>query len=164
MRRLFSWAFDKEKERDLDILRKAQPFKGLSRKLLGKLLIDLIPKDYTAEETIFSEGDKGKALYVVMKGSVKIIKKTGPGEKVLSRLGPGSYFGELALINNSHRFATAVSEENTEVLIMYKAYFDDLIKGNSAISSQILLNLLESLSNYICSNQVNEQSHMNTQK
>ena len=162
MRRLFGWAFDKEKERDLDILKKAQPFKGLSRKLLGKLLIDLIPKDYTAGETIFSEGDTGKALYVVMQGSVKIIKMTGQSEKILSTLGPGSYFGELAIINNSHRFASAVAEENTEVLIMYKAYFDDLIKGNSAISSRILLNLLESLSNYICINQVNEQSRSDT--
>ena len=162
MKKLFSWAFDKEKEQELDILKKANLFKGLSKKLLRKLIIDLIPKDYRSGESIFSEGDSGKALYIVMKGSVKIIRHTASGEKTLAKLGSGSYFGELALISNSQRFATAVADENTKVLIMYKAYFDDLIKGHSAISSQILLNLLESLSNYISSNQINEQSQMNT--
>jgi CRP-like cAMP-binding protein len=153
MKRFFQWAVDTEKENELAILKNVPLFNGLNKTQLRKLLIDLFEKDYTAGETVFSEGDIGKALYIVMGGSVKIVKNTPAGDKVLAALNPGSYFGELALIKESPRFAAAVAEENTRLLIMYKSYFDNLIKGNSVISSCVLLNLVESLSGYICINQ-----------
>lgn len=84
-----------------------------------------------------------------MSGSVNIVKKCDSGDKLLAPLSPGSYFGELALISESPRFAAALAEEKTRLLIMYKSYFDNLIKGNSRISSRVLLNLAESLSHYI---------------
>jgi CRP-like cAMP-binding protein len=141
-----------EKEHDLKILKEVLLFKGLKNSLLRKLLTDLFEKEYKAGEIIFSEGDTGKALYIVMAGSVKIIKHANPGELLLARLGPGSYFGELALIKESPRYAAAIAEEKTKLLIMYKSYFDSLIKGSSAISSCILMNLVEALSIYISSN------------
>ncbi len=153
MRRLFKWAFDTDKEHNLDTLKRVSLLNGLNKNLLRKLLIDLFEKDYASGEIVFSEGDKGKALYIVMDGSVKIVKKTSAGDKLLAALGPGSYFGELALIRESPRFATAIVEENAKLLIMYKSYFDNLLKANSAISSRVLINLVESLSGYICINQ-----------
>ena len=149
LQKIFGWAFDTESNKDLDILSKVSLFKGLNKPLLRKLLIDLFEKEYGAGEIIFSEGDSGKALYIVMSGSVHIVKKTGSENKVLALLGPGSYFGELALISESPRFASAISEEKTNLLIMYKSYFDNLIKGNSRISSRVLLNLAKSLTDYI---------------
>jgi len=149
LHRLFKWAFDTDNKNDLDVIAKVRLFKGLNNALLRKLLIDLFEKEYDAGEIIFSEDDSGKALYIVMSGSVNIVKKVEPGYKVLASLGPGSYFGELALISEAPRFASAIAEEKTNLLIMYKSYFDNLIKGNSRISSRVLLNLAESLSEYI---------------
>ena len=150
---LFGWALDKENNDDLSTIGKVRLFHRLNKTLLRKLLIDLFEKEYYAGEIIFSEGDSGKALYIVMSGSVTIVKKCDSGEKLLASLSPGSYFGELALISESPRYATAISEEKTRLLIMYKSYFDNLIKGNSRISSRVLLNLAESLSQYIyCGN------------
>ena len=156
LQRILGWAFDSENKASLDILSDVPLFKGLNRNLLRKLLAELFEKEYHAGEIIFSEGDKGKALYVVMSGVVNIVKKDGPGDKVLASLGPGSYFGELALINESPRFAAAVAVEETYLLIMYKSYFDNLIKGNSRISSRVLLNLAECLSGYISSRNVKD--------
>lgn len=150
MRRFFNWALDSEKEHSVSVLREVLLFKGLNKKLSRKLLIDLIEKEYKPGEIIFSEGDSGKALYVILSGSVRIVKKINSGQKILANLGPGSYFGELALINQLPRFASAVADAESNLLIMYKSYFDNLIKGNSAISSQVLFNLAESLSYYIC--------------
>jgi len=151
IQRIFGWAFDTQNKGNLEKLGEVRLFKGLSKALLRKLLIDLFEKEYDAGEIIFSEGDSGKALYIVMSGTVNIVKKDGSEDKVLAPLGPGSYFGELALISESPRFATAVAVEKTNLLIMYKSYFDHLIKGNSRISSRVLLNLAECLSGYICS-------------
>ena len=149
LKRYFSWALDKTRESRLQTLSDGPLFKGISKKLLRKLLIDLIEKKYTAGDIIFHEGESGKAVYVVLEGSVKIIKKSNSESKTLAVLGPGSHFGELSLIGQCSRFATAVAEKDSLLLIMYKSYFDDLIRGNSAISSRILLNLAEILSKYI---------------
>lgn len=148
---LFGWALDNENNNDLAIISEVRLFKGLSKTLLRKLLIELFEKEYAGGDIIFSEGDSGKALYILMSGSVNILKKCDTGDKLLAPLAPGSYFGELALISESPRFATAVAVEKTRLLIMYKSYFDNLITGNSGISSRILLNLAESLSQYIYS-------------
>ncbi len=149
VRKYFSWAFDTSKEPYLRILGEVPLFKGMGKKLLRRLLIDLAEKKYVAGDIIFHEGDSGKALYVVLQGSVRIIRKANSENRTLALLGPGSHFGELALINQCSRFASAVAEEDSILLIMYKSYFDDLIRGNSAICSRILLNLAEILSNYI---------------
>jgi len=140
---------DTTRESHLRTLSDVPLFTGMGKKLLRKLLIDLIEKKYTAGDIIFHEGESGKAVYVVLDGSVKIIKKSNSESKTLAVLGPGSHFGELSLIGQCSRFATAVAEKDSILLIMYKSYFDDLIRGNSAISSRILLNLAEILSNYI---------------
>jgi CRP-like cAMP-binding protein len=149
VRKYFTWALDTTRESHLRTLSDVPLFAGMGKKLLRKLLIDLIEKKYTAGDIIFHEGESGKAVYVVLEGSVKIIKKLNSENKTLAVLGPGSHFGELALIGQCSRFATAVAEKDSLLLIMYKSYFDDLIRGNSAISSRILLNLAEILSNYI---------------
>jgi len=154
VRRYFTWALDTTRESHLQILSDGPLFKGMNKNLLRKLLIDLIEKKYSAGDIIFHEGDSGKAVYVVLQGSVKIIKESNLESKTLSVLGPGSHFGELALIGRTSRFATAVAEKDSLLLIMYKSYFDDLIRSNSTTSSKILLNLAEILSDYIHRNQL----------
>ena len=149
VRRYFTWALDNNKEASLRMLGAVPLFKGMGKNLLRKLLADLIEKRYAAGDVIFHEGDNGKAVYVVLEGAVRIFKGSHSGDKTLALLGPGTHFGELAIINQCSRFATAVAEKDSLLLIMYKSYFDDLIRGNSVISAKILLNLVEILSQYI---------------
>ena len=149
VRRYFTWALDATRESYLRILSDSPLFKGMDKKLLRKLLIDLIEKKYSAGDIIFHEGESGKAVYVVLEGSVKILKESNPENKTLTVLGPSAHFGELALIGHTTRFACAVSENDSILLIMYTSYFDDLIRCTSATSSQIILNLAEIMSEYI---------------
>lgn len=152
MKKLFRWAFDQEKDHRLSILQRVSLFKGLRRNLLMKLLVDLVEKEYQEGEVIFAEGDPGKALYIILDGSVLISKRCGDGDKVLASLSAGSFFGELALIDNMPRFASAAATEKTSLLIMYKSYFDDLIRSNNTMSSRLLLNIIELLTVYIRKN------------
>ncbi len=149
VRKYFTWALDMTREAHLRTLSDAPLFRGLPRRLLRKLLIDLVEKKYRGGDVVFHEGDDGKALYIVLEGSVKVVKKIGPEDRTLAVLGPGSNFGELALIGHCCRFATAIAEKDSLLLIMYKSYLDELIRGNSAISSRVLLNLAGTLSDYI---------------
>ena len=153
VRRYFTWALDTTRESYLQTLSKAPLFKGMGKTLLRKLLIDLVEKKYVAGDIIFHEGEIGKAVYFVLEGSVKIIKRSDSENKTLHVLEPGSHFGELSLIGHTARFATAAAEKDSLLLIMYKSYFDDLIRNNNAISTRILLNIAEGLSNYINRNE-----------
>ncbi len=149
VKKYLGWALDTTRESHLRTLNEVALFRGMGRKLLRKLLVDLVEKRYAAGDVVFHEGETGKVLYVVLEGSVRITKRSNAEERTLAVLGPGCHFGELALINQCARFATAVAEKESLLLIMYKSYFDDLTRVNSAISLRILHNLAEILSSYI---------------
>ncbi|NJD55948.1 MAG: cyclic nucleotide-binding domain-containing protein [Nitrospirae bacterium] len=152
MKKLFLWAFDREKDHRLSILQRVNLFKGLRRNFLMKLLVDLVEKEYQQGDVIFTEGEPGKALYIILDGSVSIVKKCGSEDKVLATLSMGSFFGELAIIDQMPRFASAIALEKTNLLIMYKSYFDDLIRSSNTMSAHLLLNIVELLSAYIRKN------------
>ena len=149
MRSFFRWAFDDERERRLSVLAQVPLFKGLGRRFLGKMLTDLVLKEDEEREVVFSEGDLGMAVYIVIEGSVTISKKSCAGEKVLARIGPGSHFGELALIDHGPRFASAAAGERALLLIMYRSYFDSLLQSNHVLSSRIQHNLLSLITRYV---------------
>jgi signal transduction histidine kinase len=74
---------------------------------------------FAAGAEVFKEGDAGDALYVVKSGQVQISAVIGSGERqVLSRVPPGEMFGELAIIDNQPRSATAMAEVETTVYMV----------------------------------------------
>ena len=143
------WTVDPEQLRRLQLLEKVPLFAGLSRRQLGKLLVKLFEKEYEAGETIFLEGEPGKALFIVLDGRVSICRAGPEGEHRLATLAPGAYFGELALIDDLPRSATARADEHSALLILYKSHFDDLIEGHSTIAIRVMGNLLKALAGYV---------------
>ncbi len=142
------WTIDPEQLRRLDLLEKVPLFAGLSRRQLGKLLVKLFEKEYGAGDTIFLEGEPGKALFIVLDGRVSICRAGLGGEHRLATLAPGAYFGELALIDDLPRSATARADEPSALLILYKSHFDDLIEGHTTIAIRVMGNLLKALAGY----------------
>ncbi len=143
------WATDAEQLRRLHLFGNVPLFSGLNRHQLGKLLVKFFEKRYPAGETIFREGDPGKALFVVLEGKVSIVRTADGAEKLLAVLAPGAYFGELALIDDQPRFAGARADEDTVLLILYKSHFDDLIEGQKALAIHVMENLLKTLAGYV---------------
>jgi CRP/FNR family transcriptional regulator, cyclic AMP receptor protein len=150
---------DREQLRRLDLLEHVPLFAGLSHRQLGKLLARFYEKAYAAGETIFVEGDAGKALFIVFKGRVSIWRATHAGQETLAILDPGGYFGELALIDDQPRFATARTEEPSLLLVLYKTDFDHLIQGHSRIATQVMSNLLKTLAAYVRKAQSPQSNH-----
>ncbi len=73
-------------------------------------------------QVIFSAGDAGDGFYVVESGSVRISAGPGPHEpRVLATIGPGDFFGEMAVIDASPRSATATAETTTTALFLDRA-------------------------------------------
>jgi CRP/FNR family cyclic AMP-dependent transcriptional regulator len=133
----------------LNILEKVPLFAGLSGRQLGKLLVKFFEKEYAPGEIIFNEGEPGKALFIILAGSVSIYRAFNEGEELLAKLSAGGYFGELALIDDQPRFASARATEASRLLILYRSDFEDLIEGQRVLAIQVMGNLLKTLAGYV---------------
>ncbi len=112
--------------------------------LLGELSAALKqrpPQPYPARRIIMKEGDKGGFMYVVVKGNVAISIKS----KVVERTGPGGVFGEMALVDQSPRAASAVAETDAELLPVNRDDFLSLVKTKPAFAVSLLRSLAERL-------------------
>src|SRR5262245_24732629 len=82
---------------------------------------------YEPGQTVFREGDRGDWLYVVVDGEVEIAQRSaGDGEMVLRRLGPGDCFGEIALVREGPRTATARCLSRVDILAVDREAFTAL--------------------------------------
>ena len=99
-------------------------------------------------------GRSGRALFVVVEGAVEITRATAQGPDALNTLGPGDAFGELALIDDFPRSATARVATPGRLVILYKSDFDALIEGNARIALVVLRNLSRRLAIYVRRNPV----------
>lgn len=143
------WVADREQLRRLRLLEQVPLFAGLGRRHLGTVMVKLFQREYEAGEIIFLAGEPGKALYIVLDGTVLLYHQVNGHEHPVATMTPGSYFGELALIDTLPRAASARAEEPLRLLIFYKSHFDQLIEGRSAIALTVMGNLLKTLAGYI---------------
>lgn len=96
---------------------------------------------YAKSETVFREGSFGFCMYFIYSGKVKLYTEA-PGRQVtLAVMGPGEFFGEMALIDSSPRTATAVAEEETKLVVVDKAKFLDLLRTHPDFAFTIIQNL-----------------------
>lgn len=146
--RWLAWAADPEQLRRAPFLARSPLFTGLPRRLLARLATRFFEKMYHPGEVVFEEGDPGRALFVVVEGAVEITRATAQGPYVLNTLGPGDAFGELALIDDFPRSATARVTTPGRLLILYKSDFDALIDGNARIAVVVMRNLSQMLAIY----------------
>ena len=96
--------------------------------------------------TIFREGEAGDALYAVREGIVRISKLVPKGgEEAMAFLEEGGHFGEMALLDEGPRSATAIAHTKCRLLVIRKRAFLDLLK-DEALASQLLLVFCRTLS------------------
>ena len=89
-------------------------------------------------EMIFSEFEPGDAFYLIQSGRVELVKIIGDIEKTLDILQPSEMFGEMALLENSPRSATAIALDTVKVLEFNRQNFEILMLGNPKIALTLL--------------------------
>jgi CRP-like cAMP-binding protein len=143
------WIRDRDQLNRVGVLARTPVFSGLPRRLLGRLAAQLFEKGYESGDVIFREGDPGKGLFVVLTGEIEVLRDTVRGTERLALFGPGSAFGEMALIDDQPRSATARATAPTRLLILYRTHFDALVEGDRAIALVVMRNLLRTLAGYV---------------
>jgi CRP/FNR family cyclic AMP-dependent transcriptional regulator len=98
-----------------------------------------------AGEVLFREGDVGDTMYVLQNGEIRITKEVKGEEKVLAVLGPGEFFGEMAILNAKPRTATATAETESRVLVLGARTFEQMVVGNTEIAVRLIQRLARRL-------------------
>lgn len=97
-------------------------------------------RDFTSEEVIFKEGDPGDGVYVVREGAVQIAVIIGEDgqQKVFSMEGPGSLFGEMTIIDNEPRSASAIASGGASTWFIPREVMLDLMEASPAFATQLM--------------------------
>ena len=94
--------------------------------------------EYEPGDIVFCEYEPGDAFYLIQRGRVQIPKIMGDIEKTVDVLQPGEIFGEMAILEEAPRSATAIAVEKVKCLEFNRANFEILMRGNPAIALKLL--------------------------
>ncbi len=92
-------------------------------------------------EIIFSEGDIGTEMYIVQSGTVELLKAIGGETRVLSTLEKGDFFGEMSVLEDVPRTASARAKTDVELVRINGATFDAMLKSNTEIAVRMMRKL-----------------------
>ncbi len=92
-------------------------------------------------DVIFQQGDTSTIMYIIQEGKVRIVRKAFRYEKTLAVLGQGDFFGEMAMLNNRPRSATAVAMTDVKLLAFDRKAFESLILDNFGVALRIIRTL-----------------------
>jgi CRP/FNR family cyclic AMP-dependent transcriptional regulator len=117
-------------------------FEGLSQAQLDKLTERAVTRSYPKGAIVINEGDEAGTLFIVQQGTVKVYLSDEAGrEVILSTLGPGEHFGELALLDDTPRSASVATTEPCKLLLVQKSALRELIVSEPEASLHILREL-----------------------
>jgi CRP-like cAMP-binding protein len=93
---------------------------------------------YSPGQIIFLEYEPGDSFFLIQSGRVRISKVIKDTEKLLDILDPGDVFGEMAILEDAPRSASAIAEDEVKVLLFRKDNFDIILKSNPAMALKLL--------------------------
>ena len=133
-----------------DIIKNTPLFKNLSRSNFKHLYELLHHRSFQTNEYIFYQGDPGNALYIIVEGSIKISQTSDDEIEIpLVELNSGDFLGELALIDDDIRSASAVALSSTKIAVIFKSDLDSFMKKYPNAGVEIMKNMSHILSTRI---------------
>ena len=131
--------------RDID-LSNIEIFAGLSNKVIEEIKKSCRIRRYNEGKILFFKGEKANSFFIVLNGEIKIIRTSDSGrEKILKKMKKGDFFGEMGIIEEKQRSATAVVNKNSTLIILDKERFLYLLKQYPEIALNMITDLSKRL-------------------
>lgn len=145
---VFHRLYDEEILGKLSFLKGISLFEGIKKRQLIHVLESLQERTYLKGETIFTQGDIGRALFIVFSGKIALsrLDKVTQKSEVIAEVNPGEFFGEMALLEEMPRTATAYALEDTKVFMLFKIKLESLLFARPAIGVNIASQLAKIMS------------------
>lgn len=127
-----------------ETLRQVALFEGMGGGDLEEILEISEPVLVEADEYVFEEGDRGDHFFIIVRGEIELRKASGKGVKRLAMLRTGQAFGEMALLNQTPRSASAYAVSDTYMLSVSRDAFSEILGGDT-LAVRLLRNLSKAL-------------------
>jgi serine/threonine protein phosphatase PrpC/CRP-like cAMP-binding protein len=121
-----------------EILARMPLFRPLNDREILRVLQVTDVVSYTDSEAVITEGEKGEELYIVLEGTVDVIR----GDAKLTVLSPGEHFGEMALIRSQPRSATVKSSGTSELMVIRRTDFFEILRNEHQLAVKLLWQFL----------------------
>jgi CRP/FNR family transcriptional regulator, cyclic AMP receptor protein len=118
----------------VELLQRVPLFSDLDRKELERIAASMKERTFSEGDTVTAEGSSGVGFFIIESGNAKV---TVGGED-RRRLGPGDYFGEVALLNESARTATITAESELKCYGLTSWEFRPLVETQPSIAWKLL--------------------------
>jgi CRP/FNR family cyclic AMP-dependent transcriptional regulator len=102
-------------------------------------------REYGAGDVLFREGERGSEMFVIQSGVVQIVKRVGADARPLASLGRGEFVGEMAILNDKPRTATAIVLEDAKCLVIDGATLEHMIAHSTEIAMRLVKKLARRL-------------------
>lgn len=96
-------------------------------------------------ETIYEEGEPGEHFYVVQSGEVELVRMSEDKERVVARLGPGDFFGELSAVMGERRSSRAVAVNSTRLIALDRETLESMCLEEPVIAMRLIRSLVARL-------------------
>lgn len=133
-------------EENGDFLKSIPIFSELDKNRLSQISLLGKRKFYKKDITILKEDETGSALFVIMRGKVKVSRSSDDGKEViLTILNESDFFGEMAILDGLSRSASITAIEDTELFLIQRSDFLNLLRQHPEISIGLLNELARRL-------------------
>jgi CRP-like cAMP-binding protein len=104
-------------------------------------LFERFGRNFATGTVLFREGDPGEEMYVIQSGRVQLTRRVRGREAHLATLPTGEFFGEMSIVNNRPRSATATVLEDSQLLVIDARTFEAMVRGNAEIALRFIKKL-----------------------
>ncbi len=125
----------------IDALKNNVFFGELTKNEIKQLAKIVYEREFNSQEYIFMNGQPAAAMFIILDGEVKIIRESEDAEVEITRLKTNDTLGELALLDNSPRSASAVAIKPTKLLAIFREDLNDFINSQPELGAKILRKL-----------------------
>ena len=133
-------------ERAVEMLSKVNIFSGLQTSYLRRIAALGLEELHATNALVFSEGTQGDKVYLILSGAIRISRNVpGMGEEALAVLKAGTYFGEMALIDDFPRSADARVHEDCRLFVIRKEDLADLLFVDRDLAYDLLWSFVRTL-------------------
>jgi CRP-like cAMP-binding protein len=129
------------KKEKIERLGEVELFSDLSKKDLDRIVENAKEVTHTAGQSIVTDGQVGAGFHLILEGKASVFR----GGRTVATLGPGDYFGEMALIDGGRRTATVRAETDIVTLFLAQWGFKPLVRDNAQMAWKLLVHLTKRL-------------------
>jgi CRP-like cAMP-binding protein len=126
------------KQEKLDLLGAVPLFDDLSKKDLERILSTSKETPHAMGEAVVTEGRGGVGFHLILDGKAKVVR----GQRTVAHLGPGEFFGEMALVDDAPRSASVFADTDLITLVISKWAFRPLVRSNPELAWKLIEHLV----------------------